>query len=171
MCGGYTDNQLCADSAELLMPLDRQARKILATSPETFLQVAPSLFSVPIPQIPFRLLAHVKLGQNELKNNGKCAALSLPSGLLARNCRRAGADVDPSSASFRLASISLIRQHPIISLLSKAKGEEKLKKKKKKKRNEKRRERREKRKIENGSRAEFLAPLQRSSCSRADLPY
>lgn len=30
---------------------------------------------------------------------------------------------------------------------------------------------REKRKIENGSRAEFLAPLQRSSCSRADLPY
>ncbi|KAK9646597.1 hypothetical protein HCH54_005334 [Aspergillus fumigatus] len=36
MCGGYTDNQLCADSAELLMPLDRQARKILATSPETF---------------------------------------------------------------------------------------------------------------------------------------
>ncbi|KAK9553707.1 hypothetical protein V6Z79_007107 [Aspergillus fumigatus] len=145
MCGGYTDNQLCADSAELLMPLDRQARKILATSPETFLQVAPSLFSVPIPQTPFRLLAHVKLGQNELKNNGKCAALSLPSGLLARNCRRAGADVDPSLASFRLASISLIRQHPIISLLSKAKGEENLKKKKK--RNEKRRER--KRKEEN----------------------
>lgn len=168
MCGGYTDNQLCADSAELLMPLDRQARKILATSPETFLQVAPSLFSVPIPQTPFRLLAHVKLGQNELKNNGKCAALSLPSGLLARNCRRAGADVDPSLASFRLASISLIRQHPIISLLSKAKGEENLKKKK---RNEKGEREREKRKIENGSRAEFLAPLQRSSCSRADLPY
>jgi hypothetical protein len=111
--------------------LDRHA-KSPGDSPETFLRVGHSLFSVPIPQIPIPFLAHVKLGRNELKNNDKCTALSLPSGLLAKSCRRAGADVDPSLASFRLASSSLIRQHPMISLPSKAKGEEGKRGKKKK---------------------------------------
>lgn len=62
MCGGYTDNQLCADSAELLMPLDRQARKILATSPETFLQVAPSLFLSPNPPNPISAFGACQTG-------------------------------------------------------------------------------------------------------------
>lgn len=58
--------------------------------------------------------------------------------------------------------------HNFTSIKSK-RGRE-LKKKNKKEMRKGERER-EKRKIENGSRAEFLAPLQRSSCSRADLPY